>query len=854
MAVIGSLSVKLGLVTVEWDQATAKAKKQAKDLQKAFNDLTGNVKTLAEHFKSLGGAFSFGAIGLGALVQQTIEFSGQIKDLAKGFDISVAKVLQFRDAIQTSGGSADGASKMLSTLFSKIEDAQGGNEAAIAQFEQLGISFRELSNLSPEQAINRIFTALSDQSLSTYERVKKVKEMLGKQGIGVAVDEVAAKLKMSVAEYKKSEDSIKKLGEVSDNLKTSLDNLKLAFASVLSPFTGDGLIKVETFKAAMFALGSAFLVGQLFALYKVLMLVRGAIAANAAIGVSLTALIPGKGMAMAVAAGATYLAAAKLFEVDDKEKPFSSTSSGRIRRPGTTPEYMDGELTIEERLQANRRELAAAQAKVDLAKKLTGIEHQQSLAKLESLSGDKMKADLRLVDLQAATQIATIENARAQALTKENLSEDQRRLINADFNQQIFRASQKAKDDKEFIGAQENKDINLQIKQLQLIKDMFAMEMAASELKLKSIGMDKLVSELATAELQTRTEIARINGQERIALEKANLTEKERDVIRGQAYIDRSNADTRYLDTRKLIQRTYDDEVATIQRLRQAQDQEFASKVKMQVLDQNRFMMRESEARIVEEQIQSERKIADYRRQQNEAQIRMGAGDMYDQEKRRIDDLIAAEGILSDARQKAIQDEETRRRSFSEGFKSAARQFAEDAENYGRLGSDMFSAAIGNMNSAIDNFVRTGKLNFKDFAKSVIMDIMAMSLKFRAMQVVMFGLRSMGFGGFGGSAPPLVGSFPAVPAMAAAGGEIDGPTIVGENGPELFIPQRRGTVIPNMQASSYGQRQAQTVINGPYIASMSAIDTQSAIQFLSKNKMAIWSANQSAQRSVPASR
>ena len=54
MAVIGSLSVKLGLVTVEWDQATAKAKKQAKDLQKSFDDLTGEVKTLYGHWKTLG--------------------------------------------------------------------------------------------------------------------------------------------------------------------------------------------------------------------------------------------------------------------------------------------------------------------------------------------------------------------------------------------------------------------------------------------------------------------------------------------------------------------------------------------------------------------------------------------------------------------------------------------------------------------------------------------------------------------------------------------------------------------------------------------------------------------------------
>jgi hypothetical protein len=78
---------------------------------------------------------------------------------------------------------------------------------------------------------------------------------------------------------------------------------------------------------------------------------------------------------------------------------------------------------------------------------------------------------------------------------------------------------------------------------------------------------------------------------------------------------------------------------------------------------------------------------------------------------------------------------------------------------------------------------------------------------------------------------------------------------VGENGPELFIPSQRGTVIPNTIAPSMaGMGQPQVVYNGPYIENMSAIDTQSAAQFLSKNKMSVWAANKSADRSVPVSR
>ena len=80
------------------------------------------------------------------------------------------------------------------------------------------------------------------------------------------------------------------------------------------------------------------------------------------------------------------------------------------------------------------------------------------------------------------------------------------------------------------------------------------------------------------------------------------------------------------------------------------------------------------------------------------------------------------------------------------------------------------------------------------------------------------------------------------------------PSLVGENGPELFIPNQSGTIIPNNQLGNMLSSSPQTVFNGPYIANMSAIDTQSAVQFLASNKMAVWSANQSASRSIPASR
>jgi phage-related minor tail protein len=165
------------------------------------------------------------------------------------------------------------------------------------------------------------------------------------------------------------------------------------------------------------------------------------------------------------------------------------------------------------------------------------------------------------------------------------------------------------------------------------------------------------------------------------------------------------------------------------------------------------------------------------------------------------------------------------------------------------------SAVFKSMESAVVQFVQTGKFSFKDFAGSVIRDILAIYMKSQLLG--MFNTSKGFFSNFFGGSTSATGSYmgPSVSTIgfAADGGYINGPTIVGEQGPELFIPRTAGTVVPNQQMNNF-QPQPQIVYNGPYIQNMSAIDTQSATQFLSRNKDAVYSANLSASRSLPVSR
>jgi len=207
---------------------------------------------------------------------------------------------------------------------------------------------------------------------------------------------------------------------------------------------------------------------------------------------------------------------------------------------------------------------------------------------------------------------------------------------------------------------------------------------------------------------------------------------------------------------------------------------------------------------------------------------------------------------LAQARNKATKA--VREGTFGEGFSLAMGDYFRNTTTELERGQQAFEAVMGNMNAALDNFVRTGKISFKSLAQSIIQDIVAIQLKAQALSI----FKSMGGMGMFDSlfAPANAGGYSTSMAQFADGGQppVGQASLVGERGPELFVPKTAGTIIPNNVLGSMGSNQPSVTYNGPYIANMSAIDTQSATQFLAKNKSAVWAANQTAQRSLPQSR
>lgn len=166
-----------------------------------------------------------------------------------------------------------------------------------------------------------------------------------------------------------------------------------------------------------------------------------------------------------------------------------------------------------------------------------------------------------------------------------------------------------------------------------------------------------------------------------------------------------------------------------------------------------------------------------------------------------------------------------------------------------RKTEQVHNAVFGNMMNAIEQFVRTGKMSFKDLARSIIADLIMIQL--RAQAIALFRMLSQSVPmpsaydaniSSGQTTPPSYW----FKGPKAAGGPVDtgGAYLVGEKGPELFMPRTAGTIVPNHAMSSIGS----TTITNNYI---SAIDVKSFEDRILGSANAIWAASMYAQKRLP---
>jgi phage-related minor tail protein len=168
-----------------------------------------------------------------------------------------------------------------------------------------------------------------------------------------------------------------------------------------------------------------------------------------------------------------------------------------------------------------------------------------------------------------------------------------------------------------------------------------------------------------------------------------------------------------------------------------------------------------------------------------------------------------------------------------------------------RRTQQVFDSVFGNLSSAIDNFVKTGKLSMKDLARSIIQDLIAIQMKAMVLRFLGGAFANISAAGTYGTIPGseqtrMLAAQDAGFLPRANGGPVsaNGSYLVGERGPELFMPSGSGTIIPNNQMGNMG---GQTNVTNNYI---NAIDVKSFEDRLLGSSNTIWAANQYANKNL----
>lgn len=179
-------------------------------------------------------------------------------------------------------------------------------------------------------------------------------------------------------------------------------------------------------------------------------------------------------------------------------------------------------------------------------------------------------------------------------------------------------------------------------------------------------------------------------------------------------------------------------------------------------------------------------------KEQRLAQIAQEAGDnlaLYDERRAELEaEFEAFQQRATDL----IVMRQQKERDWATGASQAFKEYLDEATNAAKMTHDLFTDALRGLEDAFVEFAKTGKLSFKSLADSMIADMARIAFR-AAITPILQGASGWLTGTFG----KLIGSF--FGGARAEGGPVSSGRayLVGEGGPELFVPGSSGSIVPN---------------------------------------------------------
>lgn len=698
-------------------------------------------------------AAGYGKVAVTAFAAMTVAamaYADEIADTANANDVAIDSIIKLQNALANSGGSAENAGKLLSSFTKFVDDAAGGSFEAQQKLAKMGLSLKDIGNLSTDTLFQKTIKGLADIE-DPLTRSARGMDAFGKAGKGVDWVGVADGMKNGATASKQQAEAVQAAADAFDMLKQSGRDFNLMLVEALGPSLKLTLEYIKDIKGESNFLGVAFkTVFQTIAvLGSDLQFIFQGISDEISHTIENIKILTTEGIKAAAAANEAYekRRAQARADLDAYQSRIMGTDAGyqgkgfqdsRIVTPAdearrqVTPGVDTKAMAAAKAAEAKRFELEKAK-----------LEAQFSIA-------NEFRSEQQKLDNEYAKKK---EDADLERLHKDKTEENKFALINWQIlNAKLYVIT------KEY---EEKKNI----------------------LKYKNMA-EQAAHEIASAE---------------------------------EAAIATANLNASYSEGNTLIREKQELDKTSLTRAQE-----------MFKLERQSIYLKAEELQQEKELLEQQWKYADA----VEAIMSM----------KNLDSMSRMEALAREEKlnEKALQNILERTRilkaeksgSVFDGFLFRAQTFGKDMETSFEAGAKGFDSLMGSMSKALDEFVTTGKLNFEDFAKSVIKDMLA--IQFRASANNLFSMLAKAvFSPSVSLAEPFGGP-------KADGGPVESNSsyLVGERGPELFVPRSAGAIVPNhSMAMSGGATNNITNYN------IQAIDTKSFEDRILGSSKAVWAAN-----------
>jgi len=892
--------------------ADSATKKFATDTETNLNKVNKSFDTFTRRVGGLKTALAglaFGAVGRGAL-----GLADNLQDLSNSSGIAVGRLLEFQNALATSGGQADQLPQAINTLLRSIDEAAGGSIKAQNSFMRLGVSLQDLGTLSEEDLLKETLKGIAAIE-NPSRRAAEMMDKFGKSFKTVDPQELLDKLNASAGSADRYAESIKRAAELNDKFVEVTNNLKLAFLEAFSgPIgkllefntkTAEGATKIENLvtivKALAIALAAAFAISGITALVAVIGQIGRAITVVTGLSAGLAGVFAAGGSLMVAIRGIAVAFTAFVVIVEGAQalfEPFSDRSvvaimkivealgmlaaamaggafgaaagtaiggplGGIIGGVAGATAAMAGMKLLTDKAAETRKELEtklalpAAEAAPDKKKDpvsgrpVDTSEREKALDNIKQITAEfEKQSRLNIARIAHQTEfLGKTEQEKEIAMASRDLfleyqnafEQLQKRRLSLGKDEQ-FQVAEIVKQQDELYKLYLQQDgalvqgltalqtakkleedrlyfIDLQTKSLNTIFDIQAnianFSMSEDDRKIAALQRQiKLEEDAAVKREQSRLGATPITAEAEAA-----IREKVRKSTEGQLDAQlKLNAATKAESARLFVQ--------------DLQNTAIANTISLQA-ELAKLTMTSDQQRILDLQTQNKLLVQQEVAKRN-ALLKPGESIAASE----IADITAQVTAANQGFITSTQALIDKSREFSTGYEQAFIKYKDDANNAATQSKTYFETFSKGFEDAIVSFVRTGKLSFKDLANSIIADI----VRIQAKQLVLSLFGGGGGGGFLGAIGSLFGF--------ANGGipPVGVPSIVGERGPELFVPQSAGKIIPNHALGG-----GQSVVNNTTEVSynISAVDAQSFKSMLARDPEFIHNVAEQGRRQLP---